>query len=82
MKFRPSLYQTSLPPRKFTSNQFDGIQAHDGHVVLIVSMKVRQVVWYPNLHIHANDNTMKSTEFRHGVILSLWQSCAYQNDRY
>ena len=69
VKFRPGLYQAPLAPWEFSGHQFDGIEAEDRHIVLVVRVEVRQVVRRPDLHIHTNDDTKKAAEFRHGTIL-------------
>ena len=77
VKFRPGLYQAPLTPREFAGDQFDGIEAEDRHIVLVLGVEVRQVVRCPDLHVHTNNDTKKAAEFWHIVIPSPKRTSAY-----
>jgi hypothetical protein len=43
MQFSPSFYQTPLPLRELTGDQFDRVDAKNGYMILIPGVKMRPV---------------------------------------
>jgi hypothetical protein len=58
-----------LPLRYETSDQFDGINAEDSHMFLVIGVEVWNVVRSSNLHEHADNYAEEATEFWHSNIL-------------
>ncbi len=61
----PSLNQTLLSPRKLPRNQFNGINGIYTNILLVISVKMRSVMWYMRLSIHSYYDAEKSRNFRH-----------------
>lgn len=65
MQLCPGFNQTLLPLGKAAGEYFDRINSNDGHLVLIVSVKVRRVVRSAHLDKHPDDYSKKAAEFWH-----------------
>jgi hypothetical protein len=62
---QPGFRQPPLPFRQRPGYQFDGINAEDTHIVLVVSVEVWSVMRSSRLHEHTDDDTEEATEFWH-----------------
>jgi hypothetical protein len=65
VQFGPGFDETPLSTWQGSGDQLDGFQAENGNGILIVGMKMRQVVWCANLHVHSNNDPEETTQFRH-----------------
>ena len=70
MQFGPSFDQSFLPFWQRTGDQFDGIDAENADLFLIVSVEVRDVVLRANLHEHSDDDAEEAAQFSHSLNLS------------
>ncbi len=69
MQFCPCFNKAFLPPWQGSSNHFDRIYAEDTCFFLVVSVKMRDTMWCPDLCKHPNDNPEESAQLRHEHIL-------------
>ena len=64
MQLGPSLYQSSLSPGQAAGEQLYRVEPVHSFVITMVGVKVRCVMW-PKFAIHADDDAVEATEFRH-----------------
>jgi len=69
VQLSPSLYKTLLAARKRASNQLDRRQSVNGDIFSIIRMEVRPVMLAACFHKHSDDDSVKTAEFWHTVIL-------------
>lgn len=66
MHFGPGFNQTPLAPEKGTRHHLDRINAENPDVLLMVSVKVRDVMLCADLCKHTNNDSEEPAYFRHG----------------
>ena len=70
MQFGPSLNQSVLASWQRTRNYLYGVNAIYSHIVLVVRVKMRDVMWRADFYVHPDDDAKEPAEFGHGLILS------------
>ena len=78
MQFSPCLNKATLSARKQPGNQLDRIEAEHRRFILIIRVKMRQVVRAADFHVHTDDDTEETAEFRHRRILH----CTNKRDQF
>ncbi len=69
MQFGPSFHKALLALGESPSDQFQRVDAVDGHIPMIIGVEVRQVMGCLGLCEHSNDDSEKPAQFRHLAIL-------------
>jgi hypothetical protein len=66
----PCLHEAPLSQREFTRENIHRVNADNGHLILIISMEMRDVVRRAGLGEHTDYDAEESAEFRHKDILA------------
>jgi hypothetical protein len=67
MQLGPSFHQSSLSPGQTPSKQLYGVNAVHGLIIAMVGVKMGRVM-RPQFAVHADDDSVKATQFRHKYV--------------
>ena len=67
MQLGPSFHQSSLSPGQTPSRQLYGVNAVHGLIIAMVGVKMGRVM-RPQFAVHADDDSVKATQFRHKYV--------------
>lgn len=70
MQLGPRFNQPMLTPGELASDNLNDIYGVHRYIILIVSMKMRPMVWRVRLGVHPNNDPEKTREFRHPPIIA------------
>jgi hypothetical protein len=65
VQFSPCLYEPLLGLLQFAADAFDGVDGVNPHLILVVRVKVRPVVWRARLGKHPDDDSIEPSNLGH-----------------